>query len=111
MAAGIRIQYGGSANAKNAPDLSSMPDIDGFLVRSLVITPLPFPSYPPTDLSSMPYIDAFRVTLLLRNPTPTLTLTLTRTLIALIPGGWRVAQARVLRDRRRLCRQRLVNLK
>jgi len=32
VAAKIRIQYGGSANAKNAPDLSSMPDIDGFLV-------------------------------------------------------------------------------
>ena len=29
----IRIQYGGSANAKNAPDLSACPDIDGFLVR------------------------------------------------------------------------------
>jgi triosephosphate isomerase len=28
----IRIQYGGSANAKNAPDLSAQPDIDGFLV-------------------------------------------------------------------------------
>jgi triosephosphate isomerase len=32
VAAGIRIQYGGSANAKNAPELSAMPDIDGFLV-------------------------------------------------------------------------------
>ena len=32
VAAGIRIQYGGSANAKNAGDLSAMPDIDGFLV-------------------------------------------------------------------------------
>merc|ERR1719484_434533 len=28
----IRIQYGGSANAKNAPELSACPDIDGFLV-------------------------------------------------------------------------------
>jgi len=28
----IRIQYGGSANAKNAPELSAMADIDGFLV-------------------------------------------------------------------------------
>jgi len=28
----IRIQYGGSANAKNAPELSSQPDVDGFLV-------------------------------------------------------------------------------
>ena len=34
VAAGIRIQYGGSANAKNAPELSACPDIDGFLVRS-----------------------------------------------------------------------------
>ena len=33
VAAGIRIQYGGSANAKNAPELSACPDIDGFLVR------------------------------------------------------------------------------
>ena len=32
VAKGIRIQYGGSANAKNAPDLSAQPDIDGFLV-------------------------------------------------------------------------------
>ena len=32
VAAGIRIQYGGSANAKNAPELSACPDIDGFLV-------------------------------------------------------------------------------
>jgi len=31
-AADIRIQYGGSANAKNAPELSACPDIDGFLV-------------------------------------------------------------------------------
>merc|ERR1712203_124899 len=28
----IRIQYGGSSNADNAPDLSAQPDIDGFLV-------------------------------------------------------------------------------
>ena len=32
VAEGIRIQYGGSANAANAPDLSACPDIDGFLV-------------------------------------------------------------------------------
>merc|ERR1719231_578661 len=32
VAAGIRIQYGGSANAKNAPELSAQPDVDGFLV-------------------------------------------------------------------------------
>jgi triosephosphate isomerase len=30
----MRIQYGGSANAKNADDLSKQPDIDGFLVGS-----------------------------------------------------------------------------
>jgi len=30
----MRIQYGGSANAKNAPELSACPDIDGFLVGS-----------------------------------------------------------------------------
>jgi len=29
---GMRIQYGGSANAKNAPELSACPDVDGFLV-------------------------------------------------------------------------------
>ena len=28
----IRIQYGGSANAKNAPELSACPDIDGLFV-------------------------------------------------------------------------------
>jgi len=28
----MRIQYGGSANAKNAPELSKCPDVDGFLV-------------------------------------------------------------------------------
>jgi len=28
----MRIQYGGSANAKNAPELSACPDVDGFLV-------------------------------------------------------------------------------
>eukprot|EP00960_Hanusia_phi_P078258 768799-Hanusia_phi.AAC.4 len=32
MASKIRIQYGGSANAANAPTLSACPDIDGFLV-------------------------------------------------------------------------------
>jgi len=32
VAAAIRIQYGGSANAGNAADLSAQPDIDGFLV-------------------------------------------------------------------------------
>ena len=35
----IRIQYGGSANAKNAPDLSAMPDIDGFLVGGASLKP------------------------------------------------------------------------
>jgi len=32
VAENIRIQYGGSSNAANAPDLSAQPDIDGFLV-------------------------------------------------------------------------------
>mmetsp|Transcript_31880 Transcript_31880/g.94951 ORF Transcript_31880/g.94951 Transcript_31880/m.94951 type:complete len:172 (-) Transcript_31880:19-534(-) len=36
---GIRIQYGGSANAKNAPDLSACPDIDGFLVGGASLKP------------------------------------------------------------------------
>jgi triosephosphate isomerase len=35
----IRIQYGGSANAKNAPDLSAQPDIDGFLVGGASLKP------------------------------------------------------------------------
>merc|ERR1712127_1031793 len=35
----IRIQYGGSANAKIAPDLSAMPDIDGFLVGGASLKP------------------------------------------------------------------------
>ena len=35
----IRIQYGGSANAANAPDLSAMPDIDGFLVGGASLKP------------------------------------------------------------------------
>ena len=39
VAAKIRIQYGGSANAKNAPDLSAMPDIDGFLVGGASLKP------------------------------------------------------------------------
>merc|ERR1712241_1084124 len=30
VAEAIRIQYGGSANAANAPDLSAQPDVDGF---------------------------------------------------------------------------------
>ena len=38
-AAGIRIQYGGSANAKNAGDLSKQPDIDGFLVGGASLKP------------------------------------------------------------------------
>merc|ERR1712061_986370 len=32
VADAIRIQYGGSANASNAPELSLQPDVDGFLV-------------------------------------------------------------------------------
>jgi enolase len=39
VAAGIRIQYGGSANAKNAPELSAQPDIDGFLVGGAALKP------------------------------------------------------------------------
>ena len=39
VAEGIRIQYGGSANAKNAPDLSAKPDIDGFLVGGASLKP------------------------------------------------------------------------
>merc|ERR1719157_531528 len=39
VAAAIRIQYGGSANAKNAPELSAMPDIDGFLVGGASLKP------------------------------------------------------------------------
>ena len=35
----IRIQYGGSANAQNAPELSSFPDIDGFLVGGASLKP------------------------------------------------------------------------
>merc|ERR1719454_2209383 len=38
-AAAIRIQYGGSANAKNAPDLSKCPDVDGFLVGGASLKP------------------------------------------------------------------------
>ena len=38
-AAMIRIQYGGSANAKNAPELSACPDIDGFLVGGASLKP------------------------------------------------------------------------
>merc|ERR1712083_1227945 len=36
---GIRIQYGGSANAKNAPELSACPDVDGFLVGGASLKP------------------------------------------------------------------------
>merc|ERR1719230_1401072 len=39
VAAKIRIQYGGSANAKNAPELSAQPDIDGFLVGGASLKP------------------------------------------------------------------------
>ena len=35
----IRITYGGSANAKNAPELSAQPDIDGFLVGGASLKP------------------------------------------------------------------------
>jgi triosephosphate isomerase len=39
VADAIRIQYGGSANAKNAPELSACPDIDGFLVGGASLKP------------------------------------------------------------------------
>merc|ERR1719265_2641558 len=39
VAAGIRIQYGGSANAGNAAALSAMEDIDGFLVGGASLKP------------------------------------------------------------------------
>ena len=39
VASAIRIQYGGSANAKNAPDLSRCPDVDGFLVGGASLKP------------------------------------------------------------------------
>ena len=35
----MRIQYGGSANAKNAPELSACPDVDGFLVGGASLKP------------------------------------------------------------------------
>merc|ERR1712183_199188 len=39
VADAIRIQYGGSANAKNAPELSACSDIDGFLVGGASLKP------------------------------------------------------------------------
>ena len=39
VAANTRILYGGSANASNAPDLSSKADIDGFLVGGASLKP------------------------------------------------------------------------
>merc|ERR1719454_2354292 len=39
VAEAIRIQYGGSANAANAPQLSAQPDIDGFLVGGASMKP------------------------------------------------------------------------
>merc|ERR1740121_2931189 len=39
IAEAIRIQYGGSANAANAPDLSAQPDVDGFLVGGASLKP------------------------------------------------------------------------
>lgn len=39
VAAGVRILYGGSANAANAPELSSKEDIDGFLVGGASLKP------------------------------------------------------------------------
>jgi len=39
VADAIRIQYGGSANAANAADLSAQPDVDGFLVGGASLKP------------------------------------------------------------------------
>jgi triosephosphate isomerase len=39
VASKIRIQYGGSANAKNAPELSAKPNVDGFLVGGASLKP------------------------------------------------------------------------
>jgi len=39
FAAAVRIQYGGSANAKNAKELSEQPDVDGFLVGGASLKP------------------------------------------------------------------------
>merc|ERR1712107_146504 len=39
IADAIRIQNGGSANAKNAPELSACSDIDGFLVGGASLKP------------------------------------------------------------------------
>merc|ERR1711988_1091108 len=39
VAEGIRIQYGGSANAANAAALSAQPDVDGFLVGGASLKP------------------------------------------------------------------------
>ena len=39
FAEAVRIQYGGSANAKNAPELSAQPDVDGFLVGGASLKP------------------------------------------------------------------------
>jgi triosephosphate isomerase len=38
-AAAARIQYGGSVNARNAPDLIAQPDVDGFLVGGASLKP------------------------------------------------------------------------
>merc|ERR1711862_413795 len=39
VAEAIRIQYGGSANAANAGELSAQPDVDGFLVGGASLKP------------------------------------------------------------------------
>ena len=39
IASQVRIQYGGSVNAKNARELISQPDIDGFLVGGASLKP------------------------------------------------------------------------
>ena len=39
LCAVLLLQYGGSANAKNAPELSACPDVDGFLVGGASLKP------------------------------------------------------------------------
>ncbi|MBI5487595.1 MAG: triose-phosphate isomerase [Deltaproteobacteria bacterium] len=39
---GVRLLYGGSATAKNAPELAAQPDVDGFLVGGASLDPAAF---------------------------------------------------------------------
>jgi len=58
MAAGMRIQYGGSANAANADALSACPDIDGFLVGGASLKPgAPQPHPTPEQTRVVRYAD------------------------------------------------------